>query len=271
MSHTHQFETVQTYNVLADPGVKPLAGRNVLLGDMLDATFTAIFPLSDNKAIICSETGDICLLNDSDKQQRLTRISSEKTSITAACLYPNGSILISGDRGEMKIIQPDQCRTSKRYSEKPILRRLASKIENHCVALGILDNSIVAIDNSHDIYIYDLNLNSPDWSRKYIITSPANPISGTRRFRCKDFVDAKFVTWSNNGNVIGWADSGKAVFTINIGLEQIAGQNELLNELKVIDAVPDTTLLLAGDKYGILRYSISRSFCSNRLIIMQCN
>lgn len=42
---------------LSHPGFKPLAGRNTLLGDMIEVTFTAIVALSDDRAVICSDAG----------------------------------------------------------------------------------------------------------------------------------------------------------------------------------------------------------------------
>src|SRR3982074_1505848 len=65
------------------PTLKTLAGRNVLLGPLVEATFTAIAPISNHKAIVCAEKGDVCLLDDSEGQ-KLIKLAS--TGFFIMCL-----------------------------------------------------------------------------------------------------------------------------------------------------------------------------------------
>lgn len=46
------------------------ADRNGLLGDLLEATSTSVIALSADQAVICSDAGDVCLLEDTEKAQR---------------------------------------------------------------------------------------------------------------------------------------------------------------------------------------------------------
>lgn len=41
-----------------------LHGRNALLGNMSDSTMSCIVGISEDKAVVCSERGDICLLEE---------------------------------------------------------------------------------------------------------------------------------------------------------------------------------------------------------------
>ncbi|KAG7125259.1 WD repeat-containing protein 62 like [Verticillium longisporum] len=50
---------------------RTLPGRNVLLGPLLEETFTCAAVVDDNKIIICSEGGDVCIVDDDGKQMKL--------------------------------------------------------------------------------------------------------------------------------------------------------------------------------------------------------
>src|SRR5690242_18172898 len=54
---------------------KPLSGRNCLLGDLQDATFTSVCQVAPNKAIVASERGDLCLIDETDRDQNFSRIA----------------------------------------------------------------------------------------------------------------------------------------------------------------------------------------------------
>lgn len=41
-----------------------LHGRNALLGNMSDSTMSCVVAVAEDKAIVCSERGDICLLEE---------------------------------------------------------------------------------------------------------------------------------------------------------------------------------------------------------------
>ncbi|KAI9746863.1 MAG: hypothetical protein M4579_007574, partial [Chaenotheca gracillima] len=53
---------------------KSLLGRNCLLGPMLDTVFTCATAVGNDKAILCSLSGEVCLVDDGDKSQKLLRI-----------------------------------------------------------------------------------------------------------------------------------------------------------------------------------------------------
>ena len=76
----------------SSPLPKSLSGRNCLLGPLLEAIFTCATRLSDNQAIACSQKGAICLVDDRDGTQRLTKIghagfAATCVAIDAECKY----------------------------------------------------------------------------------------------------------------------------------------------------------------------------------------
>lgn len=52
----------QKANTTGGPVV--LHGRNALLGNMSDSTMSCVVAISDDKAVVCSERGDVCLLEE---------------------------------------------------------------------------------------------------------------------------------------------------------------------------------------------------------------
>ncbi|KAF2154146.1 WD40 repeat-like protein [Myriangium duriaei CBS 260.36] len=244
---------------LSNPGHKPLAGRNSLLGDLLEVTFTAVVPLSDSKAIICSDAGDICLLDDAEKQQRLTRLLVEDFSITAACLSEEGSLIVTGSNDTVKTVplqslhRPD---TPTARCPTPSSRRLDQKTHSFPVAAGALAHVLVTVDNHRNILFSapSSETSAPHSFRKVSsMASHSDAILGIRSVISSFPVPTAFATWSSGGSIIGWLEHGRPSFQLQIPLDQFDDVNEMVNELKTIAFFPRSPLVVSGDRYGILR------------------
>ncbi|KAF2221038.1 WD40-repeat-containing domain protein [Elsinoe ampelina] len=243
---------------LSHPGYKPLVGRNVLLGDMLEATFTTIVPLGDTQAALCSDSGDVCILDDVDKQQKLARIAVETFGITSACLDSDSRLTLAGWDGAIKSIDLERSdRTEKPLSRAgtPVVRR-ADKSISFPIAIGAIPNALVTVDNKHNIA-----LNIPEeqsngksgYTTKSSRASHADAILGIRALSNGNRRSATFATWSSDGLIIGWSDDGRPAFQIIASLEQVDDAYELTNELRTIAFFDDATHVVTGDRYGVLR------------------
>ncbi|KAL8702020.1 MAG: hypothetical protein Q9224_000220 [Gallowayella concinna] len=84
----------------ASPGPRTFAGRNVLLGSLKDAVFTCAVGISEDKAILCTQDGVICLLDDADRSQRLLPLSKKDYSITCVTLDRTSGVIWIGGKGE---------------------------------------------------------------------------------------------------------------------------------------------------------------------------
>ncbi|GAM84426.1 hypothetical protein ANO11243_024220 [Dothideomycetidae sp. 11243] len=249
----------QAYS-LSGPGYKPLVGRNTLLGDMQDCTFSALIPLSETKAIVCSDAGDICLLDDTDKQQRLSRLAVEPFCITTACLLREGEILVAGSNGETKVLRlPSLERPDTPIAARcatPTSRSLLQKIHAFPVAIGAIPNALVFVDNHHNIHCLEAG---SDLSSLHITQDPpmmashADAIRGIRSIPTRFPIPTTFATWSSDGSVIGWTADGHSTFKAAVSLEQVDSAHEMINELKTVAFFPDRPLIITGDRYGVVR------------------
>ncbi|KAH6848291.1 quinon protein alcohol dehydrogenase-like superfamily [Chaetomium sp. MPI-CAGE-AT-0009] len=130
------------------PAQKPLPGRNILLGSMLDETFSCAFPISDEKAIICSETGSVCLLDDTNKQMKLSKVAEVDFSIT--CVSRRGEdIHVGGKDGQLAVISLDDLLSG---ISEPTIR--SSEMAVGLVAMGFLAENLVTIDTRRSIDIW---------------------------------------------------------------------------------------------------------------------
>lgn len=252
--------------MLSAPSSKPLVGRNCLLGEMLEATFTTISTISEKKAILCSDSGDVLLLEldyDEFKQQTLSRISSETFSITAVCAYDEDHVLITGTNGSIKKINI----TNGRRSDTPVSRaatpsprHVEQKSTVYPIAIGALRGGIVASDNRHAINFRPGSSTDelqPTTSASNIVESHNDAILGIRHAPKAHDAGCTFLTWSSGGKVIGWSDDGQALLSFTIDLDQSNDSHDFTNELRSLASFQNLPLIAAGDRYGILRSAIS--------------
>ncbi|KAL2129866.1 hypothetical protein VTI74DRAFT_7197 [Chaetomium olivicolor] len=230
---------------------KPLAGRNILLGQMLDATFCCALPVSDDKAIICSEAGCVCLLDDSNKQMKLVKVLELGFGIT--CISGRGeNVHIGGKDGQFAVIGLDSILAA---APEPAVR--SSQMSAGLIAMGFLAEKLVTIDSKRSIDIW-----GPDYmpgssekdSTRIPIPGLGDPIVGIRRLSPSNTLGASFFTWSGPGTVTLWDMDGLVKSSFDIHVEQIdLGTDEPANQVVVARATDDGSLFIAGDKLGVLR------------------
>ncbi|KAG8626705.1 hypothetical protein KVT40_005650 [Elsinoe batatas] len=243
---------------LSHPGYKPLVGRNVLLGDMLEATFTTVVSLSDTRAVLCSDSGDVCILDDADKQQKLVRISVETFGITSACLDSDSRLTVAGWNGEIRSIdleRSNRTETPVSRAGTPVVRR-ADKSTSFPIAIGAITNALVTVDNKHNIDLHipeEQSQGKSGYTCKSSRASHADAILGIRALSNGKDQNAAFATWSSDGLIIGWSDDGRPGFQITAPVEQVDYAYELTNELRTIAFFNDATHVVTGDRYGVLR------------------
>jgi WD40 repeat protein len=238
-------------------GHKILSGRNCLLGPLLEATFTSIVSISSTKAIVCSEAGDICLLDDSEGRQTFYKLANAGFSVTAISLGVKGTVLLAGKGGVMKSLKIETLLKSKSLE---ISERVPS-VDESCVespfmvALAPLGNHIAAIDTNRFIRL--IKPPPPDTAGppEVALQLPAHggPVLGVRPFTAFKMAEANFFTWSADGTILFWDIDGSCKRTIDVELEQPDNFDEAQNELKVVRLCLSGNALVTGDKCGVLR------------------
>jgi WD40 repeat protein len=236
----------------APQGQKPLSGRNILLGSMLDATFSCALSISDEKAIVCSETGFVCLLDDTNKQMKLAKVLEVDFSIT--CVSRRGeSVYVGGKEGQLAIIQLDSIlngnpeQTVRNYE-------MASGLS----AMGFLAENLVTINSKRSIDIWSPNYtpgNSSDDDAHIPLPGLGDPVVGIERLSASNNLGASFFTWSGPGRVSIWDLNGMIKSSFDVPIEQVdmGPESGSANQVVVVKATNDGSLFIAGDRLGVLR------------------
>ena len=258
---------------------RTLPGRNCLLGVLVEATFTCIARISDDKALVCSEKGDICLLDDSDGAQRLNKVAHAGFGINCVAVDPDGKhAWVGGKNGSIRcaIIRHSELKLKLNSSSAITLRDIVSPKTPpgspprsrlpllpagfrpvHLVAIAGMAGHLLTVDSSHSIRV--LNLDTVDGvatpkSKAQELPAHRDAVMGVRLLPQPNSFDAMFFTWSVGGVVLFWKLDGTSMGETNIELEQLlANDEEVPNELKVVQASQRADFFVSGDKYGVLR------------------
>lgn len=239
-------------------GHRPLAGRNVVLGDLLEATFTCVVPVSEDKAVLCTDTGDVCILDDGEKSQRMIRVANVNFSITAACLDSSACLLVTGLDGTIKVLDLDSLQHSYLPGTRSPSPGKSMPLKTpYFVAIGAVADLIVTVDSRHGIQLRHTPTLHDDEGRleEAIRDVPAHSdaVLGVRALSLPNELDAAFLTWSAGGTVIFWSPDCKMKATLKVPMNQSVDMYNIANELKSVTSsslAPDT---ISGDRYGMLR------------------
>ncbi|KAL1850927.1 hypothetical protein Plec18170_006764 [Paecilomyces lecythidis] len=249
----------------SSPGISPkaLSGRNCVLGSLSENTFTCAASISDTETVICSDTGSVCLLDDSESSQKLTLIKYVDFSITSMAVdFEQGSIWLGGpDRKMEKLLINDlrQLVSSKPPSpvpsdrEQPVQKGKRLPI----IAMGFLTSHIVTVDASRAIHVCPTEALNGEEDKECSETSlPAHKdaVLGVGPLKSPNPYESDFFTWSCSGAVNFWSAQGRCHISKQIELEQLPNNDDdVPNELKILRATEDTELFASGDRYGVLR------------------
>jgi WD40 repeat protein len=235
-----------------------LYGRNCLLNDLIESTFTSVTAISATKAIVCSDTGDICLLDDTTNNQAFTKIGHVNFAITSSCLDLQDRVLLTGREGRIRGIP------RKSFLEGQPLGDLESVLPGDgnspipapFLAMAPFVDHVVAVDANRFIKLLKSPSDDaearPDVARR--MPAHGAPVLGVRPCHGSDQDDAAFFTWAADGTVLFWTQDGTCKSTVNVELEQADGTDDgSVNELRVVRVFSKGTTLVTGDKYGVLR------------------
>jgi hypothetical protein len=248
-------------------GSKTLPGRNCLLGSFLENTFTSVQASNNGKAIVCSDKGDICLLDDTGPSTTFSR--SRTVGFAIKCLtvdIARDMVWIGGANGELQTFTVQEIETASPSLSAVVLpsRRVSSVTTTgecldaaaHSVALGIVGNRLVSVDRHHFVNIYDVagGRNNRQETCLQKLRSHSSPVLGCAVLAQERSGTPRLVTWDSTGLLIFWTLSGEYLDSISIVLDQAAPGDDLeRNELKTVKPHALGTFCVFGDKYGIVR------------------
>ena len=235
-----------------------LYGRNCLLNELIESIFAAVVAISPTKAIVCSESGDICLLDDSTGNQLFTKVGHVDFGVTAICRDVQDNVLVTGREGSIRSIS---CRRfldgqNVGHLERQLPEGAPLSIPTALIALAPLDDHIVAVDASRFIKLIKPPSEDTEALPDVKLRLPAHggPVLGVRPCATSDRDDIAFFTWSAEGTILFWTQNGVCKRIVNVELEQADSADDgTINELRVVRSFSKGRKLITGDKYGVLR------------------
>ncbi|OTB03375.1 hypothetical protein M426DRAFT_23742 [Hypoxylon sp. CI-4A] len=238
-------------NTTSQPHQKTLPGRNVILGNMIEATFSCAAAIDDNRAIICSETGDVCLFDDTEKQMKLTKVL-ESGFVTTCVSIRGDTIYLGGKSGSLLTLDLASfidCNPDCLHSNLGSFAGLFS--------MGFLETNLVTIDAERSIHVWGHDRDS----RKLDLESPIripghqDPVLGVEPLKRPNAADADFYSWSASGQVLLWDVDGKIKCSFQVPLDEacIEDEPDLVNQLTLVRATKEGKFFITGDKLGIVK------------------
>ncbi|KAK7740174.1 hypothetical protein SLS63_001374 [Diaporthe eres] len=216
---------------------KTLIGRNVLLGSLLEASFTCAIPCDEAHALLCSDAGDICILDDSTGQIKLT--PAAETGFPVACCTIRGSIALLGGRdGQFVTLDVNTLSTEAATTSAPKLAKGESGLSGFSV-MGVIQDQLVTIDSERSIEIWEadqLPNKSAQQSMPIRLAGQSDPVLGVQPLTMSDETDLAFFTWSKSGKVLLWDLDGivKHSFDIPVDDCHLGNETDPQNQLCVL-------------------------------------
>ncbi|KAL7906778.1 WD40-repeat-containing domain protein [Trichoderma velutinum] len=237
---------------LSPTSQKTLPGRNIILGGLLEATFSCA-AVDGSRLIICTEAGDVCILEGDDKQTKVVCILNLEFSIST--IQIRGNIAYVGGKGG-DFTKLDVVRLMD-GSKDCIIG--TSQSSTGSVALGFMTNNSVTIDAKGSIDIWDLDY-VPGQTAEPLshihIPGHGEPVAGVCPMDRLNEMQAAFLTWSHSGMVTFWDLNGKIKASISVPLEGLNmpdANPEPLNQLTCVKISKSGRLLVTADRLGVLR------------------
>ena len=243
--------------VPVQPLLKTLSGRNVLLGPLVEATFTTLAAISNHKAIVCSEKGDVCLLDDSEGA-KLLKLTATGFQITCIAIdMGTRRVRIGGRHGIVKSIGLDDLLSSSTSQELSMVvgESTSGDDDGHLCAMGYAARSLVTIDSKHSIKISSPDSDEADPN---MLNTPfpahGDAVLGVRLLSPDNAMKAAFLTWSANGRVVFWGLDGCSKKSLTVEVEQSnLSDEDVVNQCQVVHASKGAEFIVAGDKCGVLK------------------
>jgi len=254
------------------PGPVPLSGRNCLLGELVDATFTCIVATSDQRAVVCTDVGSLC---DVD----VSRIPADMTLINhglglagaVGCREGSQRLIWAGGGGDIHETEFDTLFSEKdlqgaqrpgaltrassesRTSTRATLRQSLNlrQLSHHGpIAITCLTKHTVCIDNSSNLLLTELDPANPSLTTK-LLSSHNEPVQGVQALDT-NAGHGTFFTWSKSGEVRFWSGARlQRVEHIELNDSSEVGTVGD-NELKVLRHCGQG-MFLSGDRSGVVK------------------
>ncbi|KAI8934797.1 hypothetical protein NX059_008482 [Plenodomus lindquistii] len=239
---------------------KTLPGRNCILDGLRDATFTSVVPIASNRAIVASDKGEICLLDDSGSEHRFSKLTDAGFPVSAMAVDVKGRLHIGGNHGGLKTLFVDDIVKTMTPPPSPPPRVESPTVtaigSNQIGAVGCLNDYVITVDSQRAIRLSHLCAVDDEavvGDMLHMLPAHGDAVLGVNAGLAEsNTLNASYYTWAADGTVIFWSE-GTSTGSLQIPLEQLDGPDAIVNELRTARVLSDGSFLITGDKYGVLR------------------
>jgi WD40 repeat protein len=240
---------------------KTLPGRNCVLDNLREATFTSVVAVAPNKAIVASDKGEICLIDDTASDQRFTKLFDAGFEVSSMAVDNKGRLHMASHQGGFKTVNVREItrNLTPPPSPSPRVESPAMPVtdSNQISAIACLAEYIITVDTQRAIRLSHLCAEDDETRVGDIAhTLPAHgdSVLGVGALSARhNVMGASYYTWAADGTILFWNVDGTFKDSLHVVLEQIEGLDALPNELRTVHASADASFLVTGDKYGVLR------------------
>ncbi|KAK7977514.1 hypothetical protein PG988_005004 [Apiospora saccharicola] len=231
---------------------KSLPGRNILLGGLLEATFSCAAAIDETRAIICTETGDICLFDDTAKQMKLVKVL--EIGFATTCVTVRDQVAyIGGKSGNFATLDLEPF---LQFDANCVLK--TSNSSTGLIAMGFLKDNLVTLDTRRSLDIWNVSYipGQPDTTiTRMQIPGQGDAILGVDVLPQPNEIGAAFYTWSGSGDIILWDMEGKKKSSLQVASKEAYSEHESDpgNQLTTVKATRGAQYLVTGDKLGVLK------------------
>ena len=257
---TPRQKTADFGNSILSPKHRFLPGKSSLLNELIEANFVAAVPISDDRAIVCAESGEVCVIDDCQGMQSLTSFTTTDFRISSATFDGCSSVIVSGGTGQSKTYDlkdleqrtPTSAKRTKRQTISP--QKSLFVDANPTIAVATFQGITVELNSSRGISLarsHSSNSDKSDLSR-YQLAAHNESVLGVQQYTSEALPRAAFLTFSVNGWIQIWDVDGAVVTSLQMAVTPSAEMYEVTNELRAVRALQKTSFLVAGDKCGML-------------------
>lgn len=244
-------------SMYAPPSQKTLPGRNVLLGSLIDATFTCA-AVKGKSIVLCTEAGDVCIFDDDDKQMKLLRVLGLPFEISSINIRAN-IVYIGGREGEFATLDYEGVMNAQ---DSSVIA--TTQTPNGVVAMGFLTDKLVTIDGQHSIDIWSADHMPGDKAvdgTHVPIPGSGETIVGIHPLPKPNHMDASFCTWSAAGTVSFWDLDGRIKLSLDVPIDMSASDPEYgpINQLTCARVSKYGKYLVTADRQGVLKVTDTNS------------
>jgi WD40 repeat protein len=246
---------------LTGPAYKTLPGRNCILDSLKEATFTSVVSVAPDKAIVVSDKGDICLLDDSGSDQRFLKLFEAGFSVSSVAVDAKQRLHLASSHGGLKTFYIRDIIRNLDPPPSPPLRIESPTISvtdrNQIGAIACLPDYIVTVDSQRAIRLSHLCAADDETiigDVAHTLPAHGHSVHGVAAVLSQpNALNVSYYTWAADGTILFWNTDGSFKDSLLVALEQVEGTDSVSNELKTVRASVDASFLVTGDKYGVLR------------------